>query len=137
MTKLKYFFHNLQNDIINSQSNNSIMQSNMQSYDDLELSNKQIRDLLYWDPCWDPRHTTDLPITIQIEEKYPDHKINWHILSQNPNRIPLRLWDYDDMKKKMKPLAEEIVAYVFHPVRMNRIAEQYNIPFDELITDIY
>jgi hypothetical protein len=41
------------------------------------------------------------------------------------------------MKQSMQPLAEELAAYVFHPLRMNKIAEQYNISFDELITEIY
>jgi hypothetical protein len=41
------------------------------------------------------------------------------------------------MKNSMQPFAEELTSYVFHPVRMNRIAERNNIPFDELITDIY
>ena len=97
-------------------------------------SNKSIREFLYWDP----RYATNFPKPIQINEQNPD-KIDWTILSGNPNAIPLlkEELDYDDMKKKMQPFAEELTAYVFHPVRMNKIAQQYNIPFDELINDIY
>jgi hypothetical protein len=59
-------------------------------------------------------------------------------LSTNPNAISLVCdLDYDAMKRTMQPFAEELTACVFHPLRMNKIAEQYNISFDELISDIY
>lgn len=60
-------------------------------------SNKSIGDLLYWDP----RYVTYFPKPIQMMEQNPD-KMNWYILSQNPNAIPLlkEELDYDDMKKK-------------------------------------
>jgi hypothetical protein len=65
-------------------------------------------------------------------------KIDLDILSQNPNIMEIICdLDYDAMKQSMQPLAEEIAAYVFHPLRMNKIAEQYNISFDELISEIY
>jgi hypothetical protein len=96
---------------------------------------------------------------MHLFEKYPD-KIHWYWLSTNPNAVHLLKnnldkidldmlsqnpnimeiicdLDYDAMKQSMQPLAEELAAYVFHPVRMNRIAEQYNISLDELITEIY
>ena len=98
-------------------------------------------------PKFLPLEFATKPEPIQLVEKNLD-KIDWYRLSDNPNAIPLlekntnimvRFCkdDYDDMKKEMQPLAEEIAAYVFHPVRMNRIAERNNIPFDELITEIY
>ena len=75
---------------------------------------------------------------IRIEEKYPI-KIDWIRVSENPNRLIIisHKHDYAAMKKKMQPLAEELAMYVFHPLRMDRIAKRNNIPLDELITDIY
>ena len=92
-------------------------------------------------------------LVIQILEKNPD-KIDWFSLSHNPNAIQIikplnslshnpnaiqiiKPLNYDAMKQTMQPFAEELAAYVFHPLRMNRIAVQYNIPFEELINDIY
>jgi hypothetical protein len=45
--------------------------------------------------------------------------------------------DYEAMKQSMQPMAEELTAYLFHPLRMDRIAERNHIPFDLLITEIY
>jgi hypothetical protein len=65
-------------------------------------------------------------------------KIDWHYLSQNPNIMEIICdIDYDTMKQSMQPLAEELTAYVFHPLRMNRIAKRNNISFDVLTNDIY
>jgi hypothetical protein len=77
------------------------------------------------------------PAAVHLLKQNPD-KIDCGMLSQNPNIMEIICGlDYDVMKGTMQPFAEELTSYVFHPVRMNRIAEQYNIPFDELITDIY
>ena len=99
----------------------------MQSFHHLEMSDKSIRELQYYEP----------PI-IHILQKNPD-LINWKSLTTQRQLEPILelVLDYSAMKMSMQPLAEEIAAYVFHPLRMNRIAEQYNIPFDELINDIY
>ena len=76
-------------------------------------------------------------LVIQITQKYPD-KIDWISLSRNPNAIQIiKPLNYDAMKKTMQPFAEELAAYVFHPLRMDRIAKRNNIPFVELINDIY
>jgi len=65
-------------------------------------------------------------------------KIDLDMLSQNPNIMEIICdLDYDAMKQTMSPFAEELAAYVFHPLRMNKIAEQYNISFDDLTNDIY
>ena len=71
-------------------------------------------------------------------------EIDWSLLANtNPNPIEIEIkpfpepWHYPYMKKKMKPLAEEIAAYVFNPSRMDRIAKRNNIPFDVLINEIY
>jgi hypothetical protein len=70
--------------------------------------------------------------------KQNQDKINWRMLSRNPNIMEIICdLDYDAMKQTMQPLAEELTAYVFHPLRMNKIAEQYNISFDDLTNDIY
>ena len=77
------------------------------------------------------------PNAIPLLEQNPD-KIDWYWLSENPNIMEIICeLDYHDMKGTMQPFAEELTSYVFHPVRMNRIAEQYNIPFDDLTNDIY
>lgn len=99
------------------------------------------------------------PAAIRLLEENPD-KIHWwwlsknpaavHLLKQNPDKIDLGMLsqnpnimeiicelDYDAMKGTMQPFAEELTSYVFHPVRMNRIAERNNISFDDLTNDIY
>jgi hypothetical protein len=85
----------------------------------------------------DWEHLSTNPNAIHLLERYPD-KIDWYWLSTNPNIMEIICdLDYEAMKQSMQPFAEELTAYVFHPSRMNKIAEQYNISFDELITDIY
>jgi hypothetical protein len=37
------------------------------------------------------------------------------------------------MKKNMKPFAEELIAHVFHPVRLNRISERLGMDLDDLL----
>ena len=87
-------------------------------------------------------------------------KINWYLLSKNPGAADLIKnnmdnvdfdmlsenpsvmeiiceLDYDAMKMSMQPIAEELVAYVFNPSRMNIIAKRNNIPCDVLITEVY
>ena len=77
------------------------------------------------------------PNAVHLLKQNPD-KIHWYKLSQNPNIMEIICdLDYEAMKRSMQPFAEELTSYVFHPVRMNRIAERNNIPFDELISDIY
>jgi len=88
-------------------------------------------DKIYW--SW----LSSNPNAIPLLEKNPD-KIDWYMLSRNPNVMELVCdLDYDTMKQSIQPLAEELTAYVFHPLHMNRIAQQYNISFDELTNEIY
>jgi ribosomal protein L24E len=73
------------------------------------------------------------PNAIHLLEQNPD-KINWNNLSRNPNAIhlleqnPEKIdwiilsfnpsifeYDYDAMRLRMKPLAEELIANRFHP----------------------
>jgi hypothetical protein len=99
------------------------------------------------------------PNALSLLEQNQD-KIDWRKLSRNPNAISLlkenqdKIWweylsynpnimeiicdlDYDTMKQTMQLFAEELTAYVFHPLRMNKLAEQYNISLDELTNEIY
>jgi hypothetical protein len=96
---------------------------------------------------------------MHLFERYPD-KIHWYWLSKNPGAVHLLKnnldkidldmlsqnpnimeiicdLDYEAMKRSMQPFAEEIAAYVFHPLRMDRIAKRNNISFDVLINEIY
>jgi hypothetical protein len=76
------------------------------------------------------------PNAIPILEKYPD-KINWESLSWNPNAGHLLFkLDFDTMREKNMAFAEELAAYVFHPLRMGRICEVYGLDLEEL-NDIY
>jgi hypothetical protein len=47
----------------------------------------------------------------------------------------LRL-DYQKMRNKCMPFAEELAAYVFHPDRLKKICNQYNLTFEEIL-EIY
>lgn len=40
------------------------------------------------------------------------------------------------MRKKCKLFAEELTAYVFHPERLNRLCNRYDIEFNVLL-EIY
>ena len=70
---------------------------------------------------------------IHLLEKNPD-KIDWHLLSRNPNAFhmleqnPNKInwycissnpaifeYDYEAMRLRMKPVAEELIANRFHP----------------------
>jgi hypothetical protein len=37
------------------------------------------------------------------------------------------------MRENNKAFAEELVAHVFNPVRMNRVCEAYEVELDELV----
>jgi hypothetical protein len=87
---------------------------------------------IVWD--WLSRNPNAMHLLKQINP----YEIDWSRLSRNPNIMEIICdLDYDAMKQTMQPLAEELTAYVFHPLRMNKIAEQYNISFDDLTNDIY
>ena len=73
------------------------------------------------------------PGTIKLLEKNPD-KINWYWLSRNAAIFEL---DTDAMRKRMQPLAEELMTAVFHPRRVGRIMNEYgyNIGTDEMMNE--
>ena len=61
-------------------------------------------------------------------------KVDWEILSLNENATHLLIkLDTNKMKENMKTFAEELVAYVFHPVRLNRIATRLGMDLDDLL----
>ena len=73
------------------------------------------------------------PMAIPLLEKYPD-KINWEYLSQNPNALHmLAPYDYNEKKRTFQPLAKELIEYVFHPVRLSRIAHVYGMELNEYL----
>ena len=69
------------------------------------------------------------PNAIEILENNKD-KINWIWLARNPNIFKL---DCEKMKKNCQSFAEELAAYVFNPVRLDRFAEKYNLSFEEIM----
>ena len=71
------------------------------------------------------------PNAIHLLERNPN-KINWFELSRNPNAIHLlaRL-DTEKMRENCKAFAEELAAYVFHPVRLMKICEKYELELED------
>jgi hypothetical protein len=73
------------------------------------------------------------PNAIHLIEKNPD-KIYWHILSSNPKAIHLLApLNHNKMKEQCKPFYEELVSYVFNPVRVMRIADAFELDLDEYL----
>ena len=93
------------------------------------------------------------PNAIHILEKNLD-KVNWYSLSENPNAIHIleqnldRVdWDglstnpnaihllcklnTEQMRLNCRSFAEELSKYVFHPVRLSRLSQCYNIDLTE------
>jgi len=61
-------------------------------------------------------------------------KINWYWLSNNPKAINvLAKLDVVLMRENCKLFAEELTAYVFHPLRLQNISNTYGIEFEEYI----
>jgi hypothetical protein len=98
------------------------------------------------------------PGTIPLLEKHMD-KIDWGELSKNPNAIPLLEKHMDKidwnniainpnavhlfarlnttkMREKCKPFSEELVAYVFHPSRVSKLAAWHNMDLCEYFESI-
>jgi hypothetical protein len=73
------------------------------------------------------------PNAIHLLEQNPD-KIDWFYLSQNPNAIHLLApLNHTKMKEQCKPFYEELVSYVFNPVRVMRIADAFGLDLDEYL----
>jgi hypothetical protein len=59
-------------------------------------------------------------------------RINWSKLSANPNAIHLLApLDTNAMRENCKPFAEELTAYVFHPLRLENMSNAYGYELDE------
>jgi hypothetical protein len=64
---------------------------------------------------------------IPILEKNLD-KVDWDALSYNPNVIHLLAeLDTNLMLEQCKSFAKELTEYVFHPTRLERISQQYQV----------
>ena len=77
------------------------------------------------------------PSAIRIIEQNMD-KVDWRMLSGNPNAMYLIvIFDYARMKANCMGFAEKLAAHVFHPKRMVRFAEAYDVDVMDLITEVY
>ena len=57
-----------------------------------------------------------------------NENIDWSYLSKNINAIHLLApLNHLKMKEQNKEFFEELVSYVFHPLRISRFSEFYNI----------
>jgi hypothetical protein len=81
------------------------------------------------------------PNAIPILVKNLD-KVEWDNLSNNENIcdflhyghfVPL---DFERMKDNARLFSEELVAYVFHPLRLERMGKQFDMNMDEYLGQI-
>jgi hypothetical protein len=73
------------------------------------------------------------PNAIPLLEQHLE-KVNWDWLSSNPNAIPLFCsLDYPKMFHSMKDFCEELVEVVFHPKRIQRICDAYDMDMADYI----
>ena len=71
------------------------------------------------------------PNAIHLLERNPT-KIEWSLLCLNTNAIHLLAHlDTEKMRENCRPFAEELAAYVFHPLRLRRICEKYGLELEE------
>jgi len=86
---------------------------------------EQNMDKVYWN------YLSENPKAIHLLEQNMD-KIDWYNLSLNPNAIHLLAkLDTTVMRENCKPFAEELAAYVFHPLRIEHMANKYGYELDE------
>ena len=85
------------------------------------MINKIVVDKINWQ---------DLPSTSRLLEQNMD--MDWRELSKhtNPSHLLLKL-DTNVMRKNCQPFAEELAAYVFHPLRLENMASAYGYELDE------
>ena len=73
------------------------------------------------------------PNAIHLLENNLD-KLSWKWLSTNPNIFKIICeYDYEKMILNMKDFCEELVKYVFHPNRLQRLAEHYGMDMTDLL----
>jgi hypothetical protein len=73
------------------------------------------------------------PNAIPILEKNLD-KVNWKKLSFNPNALHLLFsLDHKKMLENMKDFCEELVKAVFNPIRVQKMADLYELDMSEYL----
>lgn len=76
------------------------------------------------------------PAAIHLLEANPEKTI-YKFLAVNPNAMHLLLLlDTKKMNKNMKPFAEELMSYVFNPMRLSRMSERLGVDLEDLL-DMY
>jgi len=67
------------------------------------------------------------PNAIELLEELPE-EIDWDNLSQNRNaaRLLCKL-DLEKMKENALPLKDELIAYLYHPERLERLAKHMGL----------
>jgi hypothetical protein len=76
------------------------------------------------------------PNAIHILEKNLDKldKVDWWFLSSNPNALHLLFpLDHKKMLENMKDFCEELVRAVFNPIRVQKMAELYELDMAEYL----
>jgi hypothetical protein len=59
-------------------------------------------------------------------------KVDWGKLSSNPNAVRLfTSLNTEKMRSNCKSFAEELVKYVFHPLRLQRLCDTHNLELEE------
>ena len=73
------------------------------------------------------------PNAIPILEKHLG-KVNWRGISENPNALHLLFsLDHKKMLENMKDFCEELVKAIFNPLRVQKMAELYNLDMAEYL----
>lgn len=74
---------------------------------------------------------------IDLVTQSPD-KIYWGNLSANPSAMHLLApLDYSIMKNTLKPFCKELVEYVLHPLRIDRIASLFDLELEEYLELVF
>jgi hypothetical protein len=80
---------------------------------------------------------------ISLLEKYANTLyLNWAELSYHKNiceilqRCKLVPLDLERMRENTRTFSEELSAYVFHPLRLERMAQQFGMEMDEYLEQI-
>ena len=77
------------------------------------------------------RCLSENPNAIPILEKNLD-KVKWCLISGNPNALHLLFsLDHKTMLENMKDFCEELVKVLFNPIRVQRMADLYELDMDQ------
>jgi len=73
------------------------------------------------------------PNAISILERNLD-KVSWECISENPNAVHLLFtYNYSVMKENFAIFAEELARHVFHPLRLMRFCEMYEMELQDYV----